>query len=45
MLCDDLEGWDLRWVGGVGSVRGTSKREGIYVPILLIHIVVPHKLT
>ena len=43
VLCDDLEGWDLRGVGGVGLVRGASKREGIYVPIL--YIVVPHKLT
>ena len=33
LLCDDLEGWD----GGMG---GRLKREGIYVYIWLIHVVV-----
>ena len=39
MLCDDLEGWDR---GGVG--RG-FKKEGIYVYLRLIHIVVWQKPT
>ena len=34
--CDDLEGWD----GG-----GSSKREGVYVCIELIHFIVQQKLT
>ena len=36
MLCDDLDGWD-------GRVGGTSKREGIYVYIELIHTVIQQK--
>ena len=38
MLYDDLEEWD--W-GGVG---GRLKREGIYVYIYLIHVVIQQKL-
>ena len=37
MICDDLDGWD-----GVG-VGGSLKREGIYVYLWLIHIVVWQK--
>ena len=39
VLCDDLEGWD--W----GEVRGRLKREGIYVYLWLIHVVVQQKPT
>ena len=39
MLCDDLEGWD--W----GEVGGRLKREGIYVYLWLIHVVVQQKPT
>ena len=38
MLCDDLEGW------GGGRMGGRVKREGIYVYILLIHVIVQQKL-
>ena len=38
MLCDDLEEWD----GGVG---GSFMREGIYVYLWLIHVVVWQKPT
>jgi len=34
--CDDLEGWDG---------EGSSKREGVYVCIELIHFIVQQKLT
>ena len=37
MLCDDLERWNL----GVG---GRLKREGMYVSMWLIHVVVQQKL-
>ena len=37
MLCDDLEGWD-------GELGGKLKREGIYVFLQLIHVVVQQKL-
>ena len=39
MPCEDLEGWDVR-----GSGRGL-KREGIYIYLELIHVVVQQKLT
>ena len=39
MFCDDLEGWN----DGVG-VGGRLQREGIYVYISLIHVVVQQKL-
>ena len=39
MLCDDLERRDGRWEGG------RHRREGIYVYLYLIHIVVQQKLT
>ena len=35
LLCDDLEGWD-----GVVVVGGRLKKEGMYVYIQLIHVVV-----
>ena len=38
MLCDDLEGW------GGGGMGGRVEREGIYVYILLIHVIVQQKL-
>ena len=38
MLCNDLEGWD-------GRVGERLKREGIFVFIWLIYIVVQQKLT
>ena len=38
VLCEDLEGWD--W----GRVGGRSKREGLYVYIQLIHLVIKQKL-
>ena len=38
MLCDNLEGWDVR-------KGGRLKKEEIYVYIELIHIVVQQKLT
>ena len=37
MLCDNLEEWDA------GGVRGRFKKEGTYVYIQLIHIVVQQK--
>ena len=37
MLCDDLEGWD-------GGVEGRLKREGIYVSVWLIYVVVQQKI-
>jgi len=36
VLCDDLKGWDGGWWGEGGKL----KREGIYVYIRLIHVVV-----
>ena len=41
MLCADLDDCDG---GGVG-IRGRSNREGIYVYILLVHVIVQQKLT
>ena len=38
MLCDDLSSWD-------GEVGGRIKREGIYVYLYLIHIIVQQELT
>ena len=37
MLCDDLEGWDGKWVGG------RLKKGGIYVYLQMIHAVVQQK--
>ena len=34
MFSDDIEGWDG------GEVRGRSKREGIYLYIWLMHVVI-----
>lgn len=38
VFCDDLERWEE-------AVRGSSKREGMYVRIWLIHLIVQQKLT
>jgi len=38
VLSDDPEGWNA-------GVRGRPKREGVYVYIRLIHLVVQQKLT
>ena len=42
MLCDDLDGRD--GVGEGGGNGGKVKREGLYVYLELIHVVVQQKL-